>query len=97
LPATIIIDEPELGLHPQAIGMLAGMMQSAAARGTQIIAATQSVELIDDFQPEDIIAVDLVDGESVYARLNNESISSWLENYTLGDLWKRNVIGKGQP
>jgi predicted ATPase len=97
LPATIIIDEPELGLHPSAIGMLAGLMQSAAAQGAQIIAATQSAELIDHFGPNDVIAVDLINGESKFSRLDNDELSNWLINYSLGDLWKQNIINRAQP
>ena len=97
LPATIIIDEPELGLHPFAIAKLAGLIQSVAAKGTQVIVATQSVELVSHFKPEDVITVDQVEGESKFSRLNSEELSSWLETYSLGDLWKQNIIGKAQP
>lgn len=97
LPESIIIDEPELGLHPFAIGKLAGMISSAASKGCQVIVATQSTDLISHFQPEDIITVDLINGESQFKRLDRESISLWLEEYTVDDLWKRNIIQGGQP
>jgi predicted ATPase len=97
LPASIIIDEPELGLHPYAISKLAGMVQSAAAKGCQVIMATQSTDLISHFEPEDIITVDQINGESVFNRLVAEELNIWLENYTLDDLWKRNIIQGGQP
>lgn len=97
LPQTIIIDEPELGLHPFAIAKLAGMIKSAASRGCQVIAATQSTDLIGHFQPEDILTVDLQNGESVYNRLSSEQLEEWLVEYSLDDLWKRNIIHKGQP
>lgn len=97
LPQTIIIDEPELGLHPFAIAKLAGMIQSASHRGCQVIAATQSTDLIGHFDPEDILTVDQIDGESVYNRLSAEQLGEWLEDYTLDDLWKRNIITGGQP
>ena len=74
-PEVIIIDEPELGLHPFAVAKLAGMMRSAKARGCQIIAATQSADLISEFEPEDIISVDLKNGESVFQRLNKDDLS----------------------
>jgi predicted ATPase len=96
LPKTIIIDEPELGLHPDAIAKLAGMIRSAAARDCQIIIATQSADLISHFQPEDIITVDLIKGETIFKRLDSESLSVWLEIYTIDDLWKRNIIPSGQ-
>ena len=97
LPQTIIIDEPELGLHPFAIAKLAGMIKSASQRGCQVIAATQSTDLIGHFEPEDILTVDQVNGESVYNRLSAEQLGEWLDDYTLDDLWKRNIITGGQP
>lgn len=97
LPDTIIIDEPELGLHPAAISKLAGMIQSVSSRACQVIMATQSTELISHFQPEDIVTVDQVHGASVFNRLNSENLKHWLNEYTLDDLWKRNIITRGQP
>ncbi|MEP7168262.1 MAG: AAA family ATPase [Bacteroidota bacterium] len=97
LPATIIIDEPELGLHPTAISKLSGMIKSIAAKGCQVIIATQSTDLISHFNPEDIITVDQINGESVFKRLDSESLVQWLEDYTIDDLWKRNIITTGQP
>lgn len=96
LPQTIIIDEPELGLHPFAIAKLAGLIKSASQRGCQIIVATQSVELINYFTPEDIITVDYKNGESVFERLDEASLAIWLEDFSLGELWKGNFIN-GQP
>ena len=96
LPSVIIIDEPELGLHPVAITKLAGMIKSAAARGCQMIISTQSVNLISQFNPEDIITVDRKDGQSVFNRLDKNALESWLENYSLGELWTKSVIN-GQP
>ena len=97
LPKTVIIDEPELGLHPTAVAKLAGMIKSAASRECQVILATQSTDLISHFEPEDIITVDQKNGESVFERLNSESLVQWLEDYTIDDLWKRNIITTGQP
>lgn len=97
LPATIIIDEPELGLHPYAISKLAGMIKSVASKDCQVIVATQSTDLISHFNPEDIITVDQINGESVFNRLDSESLVQWLEDYTIDDLWKRNIITTGQP
>lgn len=96
LPKVIIIDEPELGLHPVAITKLAGMMKSAAARGCQIIVSTQSVNLINNFDADDIITVDRCDGQSVFKRLDKEALHDWLENYSIGELWTKSVIN-GQP
>lgn len=97
LPDTIIIDEPELGLHPFAIAKLSGLIQSAAANGCQIIAATQSADLLGYFVPEDVVTVDQVDGETRFNRLTTEQYKEWLEVYTLDDLWRRNIIANGQP
>ncbi|MDO9613786.1 MAG: AAA family ATPase, partial [Bacteroidota bacterium] len=97
-PAVIIIDEPELGLHPQSISKLAALIKSASAK-TQIIISTQSVNLVDCFDPENIIAVDRSEEEkrSVFKRLESESLKNWLEDYSLGDLWQRNIINSAQP
>jgi len=98
LPSTIIIDEPELGLHPAAIAKLAGMIKSASKKDCQIIAATQSTDLLAYFQPDDIITVDLVNGESQFRQLENEDLQLWLENYySVDELWKRNILSQGQP
>ncbi|MBS1595037.1 MAG: AAA family ATPase [Bacteroidetes bacterium] len=97
LPSSIIIDEPELGLHPVAISKLAGLIESVASKKTQVILATQSVELVNLFQPENIITVDQINGSSNFARLNRDDLTNWLDAYSLGDLWKQNILGKAQP
>ncbi len=97
LPSALIIDEPELGLHPFAISKLAGLIQSAASKDCQIIIATQSPELISHFKPEDIITVDQIGGESQFKRLNSSDLDVWLEDYSIDDLWKRSIIATGQP
>ncbi len=97
LPASIIIDEPELGLHPFAIAKLAGMMKSVAERGAQVIVSTQSVELVNYFSAEDIITVDQQNGESMFNRLKTDDLAIWLEEYSIGDLWQKNIIQGGQP
>jgi len=93
-PATIIIDEPELGLHPSAIAILAELIQDASRR-TQIIVATQSPALIDYFKVEDIIVVNREDGASTFNRLQLTDFSAWLETYSVGELWSKNVISGG--
>lgn len=97
LPDTIIIDEPELGLHPASIAKLAAMIKSVSARKCQVIVATQSTDVLSHFMPEDIITVDQIDGESKFNRLDSFSLNKWLEDFTLDDLWKRNIIVGGQP
>jgi predicted ATPase len=97
LPETIILDEPELGLHPAAIAKLAGLINSAASKNCQVIIATQSTDLISHFEPEDIITVDQINGESTFKRLESKSLQLWLEEFTIDELWKRNIITSGQP
>lgn len=94
-PSTIIIDEPELGLHPFAIIKLASMIRSAISR-TQIIVSTQSVSLLDQFSPEDVIVVEREDYQTVFKRQNSQTLSIWLDDYTLGEIWDKNLIG-GRP
>ena len=96
LPKVIIIDEPELGLHPTAIVKLAGMIKSVASRDCQVIISTQSVNLINNFDAEDIITVDRKDRQSSFNRLNNDTLQSWLNDYSLGELWTKSIIN-GQP
>ena len=95
LPKTIIIDEPELGLHPTAINKLAALVRRAA-KEKQIILATQSVNLVNCFEPEDILVVDRADNQTVFNRLDSKELSDWLSEYSIGDIWEKNIIG-GQP
>jgi len=95
LPSLVIIDEPELGLHPYAINLLADMLHSAATK-TQVIVSTQSVPLVNQFLPADVIVVDREDNQSVFHRLKSEKLGEWLDQYGLGELWEKNVIG-GRP
>lgn len=94
-PSTIIIDEPELGLHPHAIEILAELIQIASSE-TQVIVATQSPALLDQFSVEDIVIVKRKDGASTFERLDEKDYSEWLENYSIGELWAKNVI-MGDP
>jgi len=95
LPSIILLDEPELGLHPYAITILADLLRSAATR-TQAIVSTQSVTLVNQLSPEDVLVVDRVDGASVFRRFSEEEIAAWLDDYALGELWEKNVLG-GRP
>lgn len=94
-PDTILIDEPELGLHPYAINLLAEMLKQVTNL-QQVIVSTQSVELLNNFEPEDVIVAELEEGASVFKRLKAENLNDWLEDYTLGELWKKNILG-GRP
>jgi predicted ATPase len=93
-PSAIIIDEPELGLHPGAISILAELIQ-VASQNTQIIVATQSPSLLDQFSINDIIVVNREDGASTFKRLKEKDFNVWLENYSVGELWTKNVIVGG--
>jgi predicted ATPase len=93
-PSTIVIDEPDLGLHPYAISLLAALMQSASTR-TQLIVSTQSPTLLDHFAPEDVIVVNRKNGQSTFQRLNPDELKEWLEEYTVGELWQKNVVEGG--
>ena len=95
LPQLILLDEPELGLHPTAITILAGLLKKASKR-TQVIVSTQSVSLVNEFDAEDIIVVEKEKGATVFKRLDTKKLESWLNDYSLGDLWDKNVIG-GNP
>lgn len=93
-PSTIIIDEPELGLHPFAIAILAELVQNASDR-TQLIVATQSPKFIDHFELEDIVVVNRKDGSSDFKRLQRAEYATWLDDYSVGELWDKNVIPGG--
>ncbi len=93
-PATIIIDEPELGLHPTAIVILAELIQVASKR-TQVIVATQSPALIDQFGIDDMIVVNRENGASTFKRLQEKDFVEWLKSYSVGELWTKNVIVGG--
>jgi predicted ATPase len=94
-PATILIDEPELGLHPFALDMLANLILQAQDR-MQLIVSTQSPLLLNAFEPEQIVVIDRDEGESHFERLSRKGLKVWLaEEYTLGDLWQKNVYGGG--
>ena len=92
-PATIIVDEPELGLHPYATTIFAEMVKQLSDE-KQIIISTQSVELLNEFCVEDVIVVDRGKNGSEFKRLNEKDLEVWLEeDYALGELWKKNILG----
>jgi len=95
LPSTIIIDEPELGLHPFAIKKLAAMLQSASS-SSQIIISTQSINLVNEFSANDIIVVEREGNQTVFKRQSEEKLAEWLNDYSLGELWQKNILG-GRP
>ncbi len=93
-PEVIIIDEPELGLHPAAINKFAELVKRAS-QNSQIILSTQSTNLVNCFDVQDIIVVDREGKQSVFKHLSEDDLSNWMEEYdlTLSDLWEKNMIG----
>ena len=94
-PAVILIDEPELGMHPYAITLLAALMKQASTRA-QVIVSTQSSLLLDHFEPEQVLVAERVDGATRFTQLESSKLESWLESYSLGQLWEKNELG-GRP
>lgn len=94
-PSTILLDEPELGLHPFALSLLAEMIKKASLK-TQVIVATQSASLINHFDAQDIIVIEQKDDESKFRRLPVEKLKQWIVDYSLGELWEMNLL-EGRP
>ena len=94
LPDLILVDEPELGLHPHAIEIIAGLIRSVSLK-TQVILTTQSITFLNHFEPGEIIIVDLEAGQSVFRRLQADELKDWLADYSVGELWEKNVLGGG--
>jgi len=97
MPSIIVIDEPELGLHPVAISILAGLIKKAS-ENAQIVIATQSPRLLDEFSPDNVVVIerDEIKKTSVFKKLSRESLKAWESEYTTSELWDKNVIG-GRP
>ena len=95
LPDVLILDEPELGLHPYAITVIGGLIRAVSTK-TQVIVATQSTAFVDCFEPADITVVEREDRRSVFRRLDTKALGEWLDGYSLSELWEKNVIG-GRP
>jgi predicted ATPase len=95
LPPVVLIDEPELGLHPAAIGIVSDLLKAASV-SSQIIVATQSVTLVNQLSAQDVIVVDREEGQSVFRRPDETALQAWLAEYAMGELWEKNVIG-GRP
>ena len=95
LPSVILLDEPELGLHPYAISVLSALLKSVSTK-TQVIISTQSVTLVNQFDIEDIVVVDRDNEQSTFKHLEKKEMENWLEDYGLGDLWEKNIFG-GRP
>ena len=94
LPDVIIVDEPELGLHPYALNVVAALCQ-AAAKHAQLVVSTQSSTFLDSFEPEDVVIVERAGDASKFSRPSAEALGNWLEDYGLGEIWEKNVMGGG--
>ena len=95
LPRFISIDEPELGLHPAAIALIAELARSVSHR-TQVLFATQSTAFLDYFAPEDVVVTERRDGATRLKRLNPDELTEWLDEYSLSEIFNKGVIG-GRP
>lgn len=97
LPSVIILDEPELGLHPSAISLLAGMVKTAS-QNCQVILATQSTRLIDEFEADNIVVVERNEEKrsSFFKKLDSRKLEDWIERYSVSELWEKNIFG-GRP
>ncbi len=100
-PSMILFDEPELGLHPYAITVLASLLRQGTQVLTgvpykQVIVSTQSAALVDYFSPEEVIVTERMKEESVFRKLDAGSLDAWLQEYSLGELWQKNLLG-GRP
>jgi predicted ATPase len=94
-PSVILVDEPELGLHPYAISMFAALVKQTSINN-QVILSTQSPFLLDEFEPEDVLVADRVDGSTQFTRLESAELADMLEDYSLGQLWEKNEF-TGNP
>ena len=94
LPDLIVVDEPELGLHPYALNVVASLFKKVSHH-TQVVISTQSSSFLDNFGAEDVIVVNREGKESLFTRLDPEKLKEWLEEYSLGEVWEKNVIGGG--
>jgi predicted ATPase len=94
LPDLIIVDEPELGLHPYALNLIASLFKKASHH-SQVLISTQSSSFLDSFESEDLIVVDRDSKESLFKRPDPDALEAWLEEYSLGEVWEKNVVGGG--
>ena len=93
-PPLVCIEEPELGLHPDAVALLADLLVEASER-MQLIVTTHSDALISELtnQPEAVVTCERPGDGTVLRRLDRESLRGWLDDYRLGDLWRMGQLG----
>ena len=95
LPDVVLLDEPELGLHPAGISLIGGMIRSLATR-KQVIIATQSPRLVDAFELAQTFILELREGRTEVRRYAPDEYRHWLDEYATGELWEKNLLG-GRP
>ena len=95
LPAVLFLDEPELGLHPSAIDLVAGLIKTAS-HYCQVFVATQSISMVNNFDLDDLVIIERKGRASVYSRPDMEAVKTYLEEFTTGEIWEKNIIG-GRP
>ena len=93
-PPLVCIDEPELGLHPDAVALVADLMLDASER-TQLVVATHSDALVSALtdRPQTVVACERAGAGTTLRRLDSSQLAGWLEDYTLGDLWRMGELG----
>ena len=95
LPGVLVLDEPELGLHPKAIALVGDMIR-AMAESRQIILATQSPLLVDVFNLDQVVVLELRDGRTEVNRLPPQEFRAWIGKFSVGEMWQKNLLG-GRP
>jgi predicted ATPase len=95
LPAVMFLDEPELGLHPSAIKIICELIQGVSEH-CQVFLATQDADMLNEFEPEDVVVVNREGRKSIFHRQSTNELAAWIDVYSLSDLWHQNIIG-GKP
>ncbi len=95
-PSTVVLDEPELGLHPFAVSQLASLLRSAATGGHKVVIATQSVNLLSEFGVSETGVVERTSEGTTVTRPDPQALVTWLDQYSLGEIWEKNLLG-GRP